>query len=89
MTLDLRHPTRCMFLTSAHDSCVVENSEYYSPVELWQSVKQEQRHDRVYARIQTMLQMERADTERRNMSMVLFVLDNWTGLATIPRHRAR
>lgn len=55
----------CMFMASAHDSCVCENPEDYSPVERWQSAQQEKRHDRVYGRIQEMKQLAHADAERR------------------------
>jgi hypothetical protein len=54
-----------MFLSSAHDSCVTENPEDFSRVEVWQSVKQEERADRVYGRIQMMMRMERESAERR------------------------
>lgn len=54
-----------MFLTSAHDSCVLDHPENYTAVEIYQSQKQEERHDRVYDRIQAMRNMERKDAERR------------------------
>lgn len=53
------------FLASAHDSCVTDNPDDYCRVEVWQSVKQEERADRVYSRIQTIKHMAAGDAAAR------------------------